>query len=146
MEFHELLENEKFKAAIGPKKLARYSGEDGQDLMLEDFENEATPVFVLEGEHKMGIWIQKWHGFFAWFDAECDTSGVVDSLENIIGEYLFEFESWGASDPVIGRFEGSDISLEDIKSFAANLIANEDEIKIDGKGYKKVGGKLVEVS
>jgi hypothetical protein len=145
MEFHELLENEKFKAAIGPEKLAQYLTEDGHDLMWEDFEREATPMFVLEGEHKMGIWIQKWHGFFAWFDAECDTSGAADSLENIIGEYLFEFESWGASNPVIRRFEGSDIYLEDIKSFAANLIATGDEIKIDGKDYTKVGSKLVEV-
>ena len=47
MEFHELLENEKFKAAIGPEKLAQYLTEEGHDLMWEDFEREATPMFVL---------------------------------------------------------------------------------------------------
>jgi hypothetical protein len=146
MEFHELLENEKFQAAIGAEKLALYLNEDGSSLMWEDFENEASPAFVLEGEHKMGIWIQKWHGFYIWSDAETSTDGAADSLENLIGEYLFELESWGASDPVIRRFEGSDISLQNLKSFASNLIANNDEIKIDGKDYQKIGGELVEVS
>lgn len=146
MEFHELIDNEKFKAVIGPEKLAQYLTEEGHDLMWEDFEREATPMFVLKGEHKMGIWIQKWHGFYVWSDAETSTDGAADSLENLIGEYLFEFESWGASDPVLSSLQGSDISLENLKSFAANLIANNDEIKIDGKDYKKVGGKLVEVS
>jgi hypothetical protein len=145
MEFHELLENEKFKAAIGPEKLALYSGEGGSSLMWDDFENESTPVFVLEGEHKMGIFIQKWHGFYIWSDAETSTDGAAESLENLIGDYLFEFESWGASDPVLRSLQGSDISLENLKSFAANLIANDDEIKINGKAYKKVGGELVEV-
>lgn len=146
MEFHELIDNEKFKAVIGPEKLAQYLTEEGHDLMWEDFEREATPMFVLKGEHKMGIWIQKWHGFYVWSDAETSTDGAADSLENLIGEYLFEFESWGASDPALSSLQGSDISLENLKSFTANLIANNDEIKIDGKDYKKVGGKLVEVS
>jgi hypothetical protein len=37
MEFHQLLENEKFKAAIGPEKIAIYLGEGGEELFSEEY-------------------------------------------------------------------------------------------------------------
>jgi len=147
MEFHELLENEKFKAAIGSEKLALYQSEDGGTSMWDDFEDESTPVFVLEAEHKMGIWIQKWHGFYIWTDAETSTEGAAESLEDLIGEYPFEFESWRASNLVLAsHFEATDISLQELKAFALKLISDGDQVEINDEEYQKVAGDLIEYS
>jgi hypothetical protein len=147
MEFHELLENEKFKAAIGPDKLTIYSGENGADVMWEDFDKESAPVFTLGSEHKLGFWIQKWHGFFIWSDAETTRNGVAESLENFIGEYPFELESWRGSAPILySDYVGADISLETVKAFAVLLISNEDKITINDEEFLKVGEKLISYS
>jgi hypothetical protein len=147
MEFHELLENEKFKAAIGTEKLALYSGECGSSLMWEDFEHESAPALILEAEHKMCICIQKWHGFYIWSDAETSTYGAAESLEDLIGEYPFEFESWRASNLVLAsHFEATDISLQELKAFALKLISDGDQVEINDEEYQKVAGDLIEYS
>jgi hypothetical protein len=146
MEFDDLLENEKFKASIGLEKHALYSGDDGQDLMWESFSQEWVPVLILKGEDSDFCFrIRKWHGFYFYDDENIE--GVADSIENIFNELELGSGSFQFRNPVLNtNFDSSDISLERLKTLANRLIDKGELIVIDGKDYKKVGGKIVEVS
>ena len=71
MEFQELLENKKFKAAIGPEKLAIYLGEGGEELFdeeyseaLEDPDNVVLEIYVGAPEDDYWMKVHEWNGVY----------------------------------------------------------------------------------
>lgn len=140
MEFHELLENEKFKAAIGPEKLAVYLGPDGTDVMWQDFERESENVLTLFAVHSSPIDFSRWYGFYVWQWSDTGESGVSDDLESFFGKY--PFENWSACE---GEIRSEKLPLEILKRIALSLLPNEeDEIQINASLFRRHGGELVE--
>jgi hypothetical protein len=142
MDFHELLQNVKFKAAVGPEKLALYSGPDGIHAMWEDFERESENVLTVFAAHASWIDFNRWHGFFVWQWTDTSEEGASDALENIFGSY--PFENWSACD---GEIRSEKLPLETLKKIALKLLPEEDDqIRINGSLVKRQGSELVEVT
>lgn len=95
MEFHELLENEKFKAAIGPEKLALYLGEGGEELFeedyseaLEDADNVVLEIFISAGDETGCLDIHKWGGFYISQFYATGTTFAPSLWKNTFGGFL----------------------------------------------------------
>ena len=142
MEFHELLENEKFKAAIGPEKLAIYSGENGADVMWEDFENNSQNVLIIKAVHSSGDFFRQWNGFFAWENPELGEIAAAEDIESFFGEYIDG--NWGSCET---ELHSTTLTLETLKRIALKLLPDHgDFIEINKKTSERHNGELVEVS
>lgn len=142
MEFHELLENEKFKAAIGPEKLASYLVPDGTDAMWEDFERESENVLTLFSVHSSPIDFSRWHGFYVWQWSDTGESSVSDDLVSFFGKY--PFENLSACE---ARLQSKELSNETLKRIALSLLPDEgDEIRINASLFRRDDGDLALVT
>lgn len=142
MEFHELVENETFRAAIGPEKLATYLGPDGIDAMWEDFYRESENVLTVFAAHASWIDFNRWHGFCVWDWTDTSDHGVSDDLESLFGVY--PLENWSACE---GEIRSEKLSFETLGKIALKLLPDEDdEIRINGSLFKRHAGELLEVS
>lgn len=171
MEFHELLENEKFKAAIGPEKLALYLSEGGEDLLNEEYsealENEENVVFeilISAGDEDGRLDIHKWGAHYISQYYATGEDICTDSLEEHIKKFLAVGHSleWR---PEYTDLKSDKLSLEELKAVGLILLSVESstaedgwvalpgtgqlfssQIAINGKTYERHNGELVEVS
>lgn len=142
MEFHELLENEKFKSAIGPEKFALYSGENGMDSMWEDFYNNSETVLVIEAVHSSGDFFRQWNGFFVWENPDLGEIAAAEDIESCFGEHIEG--NWSSCETAI---HSTTLTVETLKRLALNLLPDDgDFITINKKTYERHNGELVEVS
>ncbi len=171
MEFHELLENEKFKAAIGPDKLAIYHGEGGEELFeedyseaLEDADNVILEILISAGDEAGCLDIHKWGGCYISQYYATGEDIRTESLEEHIKKFL------GVGDalewrPDYTELKSDQLSLDELKALGLIFLSVESstaedgwcvhpdsgqqfssQITINGKDYKRHNGELVEVS
>ncbi len=171
MEFHELLENEKFKAAIGPDKLALYLGEGGEELFeedcsaaLDDGRNVVLEILISAGDEDGRLDIHKWGGHYISQYYATGEDICTDSLEDHIKKFLGVGESleWR---PENTELKSDKLSLEELKALGLIFLSVESstaedgwvalpgtgqlfssQITINGKTYERHNGELVEVS
>jgi hypothetical protein len=142
MEFHELLENEKFKAAIGPENLAIYLGENGTDSMWDDFNEKSETVLVIKAVHSSGDFFRHWNGFFVWENPELGEIVASEDIESFFGDYPFD-GNWGSCET---ELHSNTLALGTLKRIALKLVPDVgDLIEINGKTYERHNGDLVEV-
>jgi len=171
MEFHELLENEKFKASIGPEKFILYHGEGGEEMFeedcsdaLEDADNVVLEILISAGDDDGCLDIHEWGGcyisqFYATGENIC-----TESLEEHIRKFL------GVGDvlewrPEYAELKSTKLSLDELKALGLIFLSVESstaednlcalpqtgqpfssQITINGKTYERHNGELVEVS
>jgi hypothetical protein len=171
MEFHELLENEKFKAAIGPEKLALYSGEGGEDVFYEEYSdaldddgNVVLEILISAGDEDGYLDIHKWGGHYISQYYATGEDICTDSLEEHIKKFL------GVGDSLEWRPENTELksdklSLEELIALGLIFLSVESstaedgwvalpstgqlfpsQITINGKTYERHNGELVEVN
>ena len=172
MEFHELLENEKFKAAIGPDKLALYFGKGGEELFeedcseaLEESGNVFLEILISAGGDEDGcLDIHEWGGCYISQYYATGEDICTESLEEHIRRFL------GVGDALEWRPENTELksdklSLEELKAIGLIFLSVESstdedgwvalpwngqffssQITINGKTYERQNGELIEVS
>jgi hypothetical protein len=171
MEFHKLLENEKFKAAIGPEKLALYLGEGGEELFeqdysdaLEDADNLVLEILFSAGDEDGCLDIHNWGGFYISQYYATGEDIRTESLEEHIKEFLgvgdaFEWR------PEYTELKSTKLSLDELKALGLIFLSVESstaedgwcalphtgqqfssQITINGKTYERHNGELVEVN
>jgi hypothetical protein len=138
MEFHELLENEKFKAAIGPEKIALYLDKGGEELFeedyseaLEDADNLILEILMSHGDEADCLDIHEWGGcyisqFYATGENIC-----TESLEEHIRKFL------GVGDalewrPEYTELKSDQLSLDELKAFGLIFLPVESSTAEDG--------------
>lgn len=172
MEFHELLENEKFKAAIGPEKLALYLGEGGEKLFEEDYsaalddaDNVILEILISAGGDETGcLDIHKWGGFYISQYYATGEDICTESLEEHIRRFL---GVGGALEwrPEYTELKSTKLSLDELKALGLIFLSVESstakdglcalpytgqqfssQITINGKTYECYNCELVEVT
>jgi hypothetical protein len=170
MEFHELLENEKFKASIGPKKLALYLGEGGKELFSEEYSealnNEDNIVLQIseDADHDpLLLDIHYWNGVYI----SCDYISWESLTTQTIDEHLKSVLYYGFCNvwrPENTELKSDKLSLEELKALGLIFLSVESstaedgwvalpesgqlfssQITINGKTYERHNGELVEV-
>jgi hypothetical protein len=143
MKIEDLVKDERFRASVGPEKLAIYSAEvdgDGVNQMGEDLNSEFKTVLRLVEAEGETVNFQQWHGFYFWYSSDTGEDGVSDDIENFFGQYPFDC-AW--QEP---EFHSQVIPVEKLKSIALHITPNEgDTIKINGADYERRGEALVEL-
>jgi len=145
IDFQELLGKERFRASVGPEKLAIYSaeiaGEDGEQ-MVEDLDAESVEVLRLSwlGGCIDGGFVQllEWHGFYFTQNTDTGREGPFDSIEEaLVGEF----------DHYVPQPElDSDIlHLDQLKKIALAIVDpnGEESIKINRAEYELRDGELL---
>jgi len=172
MEFHELLENEKFKAAIGPDKLALYFGEGGEELFeedcseaLEELGNVILEILISAGGDEDGcLDIHEWGGCYISQYYATGEDICTESLEEHIRRFL------GVGDalewrPEYTELKSTNLRFAELKALGLIFLSVESstaedgwvalpgtgqlfssQITINGKTYERHNGELVEVS
>ena len=171
MEFHQLLENEKFKAAIGPEKLAIYLGEGGEELFSEEYSEALNDEYNIvmqiseQADHDPLILdIHYWNGvYIACQPLNCENYCTA-TLEELIQALLY-IGSWPEWRPENTELKSDKLSLEELKALGLIFLSVESstaedgwvalpgtgqlfssQITINGKNYERHNGELVEVS
>ncbi len=171
MEFHELLENEKFKAAIGPEKLAIYLGEGGKGLFdeeysdaLDDDENVVLSIYVGFEHDDYWMEVHHWNGvYIACQPMNCENYCTA-TLEELIQALLY-IGSWPEWRPENTELKSDPLSLDELKALGLIFLSVESstaedcwvalpgtgqlfssQITINGKTYERHNGELAEVS
>jgi hypothetical protein len=171
MEFHELLENEKFKAAIGPEKLAIYLGEGGEGLFdeeysdaLDDDENVVLSIYVGFEHDDYWMEVHHWNGVYI----ACQPLNCENYCTSTLEEHIKKFLAVGDSlewRPENTELKSDKLGLEELKALGLIFLSVESttaedgwvalpgtgqlfssHITINGKTYERHNGELVEVS
>ena len=172
MEFHELLENEKFQAAIGPEKLAIYLREGGEKLFHEEYsdaldDDGSVVLGIYVGAPEDDYWmdVHEWNGVYISCEPLHGESYCTSTLEELIQALLYigEWNSWRP--PESTELTSTHLSLEKLKAIGLIFLSVESstaedgwvalpgtgqlfssQITINGKTYERHNGELVEVS
>jgi len=170
MEFHELLENEKFKTSIGPEKLALYLGEGSKDLFSEEYSealNDKANIVLQISEDTdhdpLLLDIHYWNGIYISCDYRYWESLTTQTIKEHI-EALLHIESWPEWRPENTELKSDKLSLEELKALGLIFLSVESstaedgwvalpgtgqlfssQITINGKTYERHNGELVEV-
>lgn len=170
MEFHELLENDKFKAAIGPEKLAIYLREGGKELFQEEYSNalddDANVILeIYVGAPVDDYWVDvhAGNGIFISYSQACEDNCTTTLEEHI--QALLYIGSWPEWRPENTELKSDKLSLEELKAIGLIFLSVESstaedgwvalpwngqffssQITINGKTYERHNGELVEVS
>ena len=171
MEFHELLENEKFKAAIGPEKLALYLSEGGKDVFYEEYSdaldddgNVVLEIYVGFEHDDYWMEVHHWNGvYIACQPLNCENYCTA-TLEELVQELLYIGE-WNSWRPENTELKSDKLSLEELKVLGLIFLSVESstaedgwvalpwngqlfssQITINGKTYERHNGELVEVN
>jgi hypothetical protein len=171
MEFHELLENEKFKAAIGPEKLALYLGEGGEELFEEEYseaiegpENVVLEIYVGAPEDDYWMKVHEWNGVYISCEPLHGENYCAATLEELIQELLY-IGSWPEWRPENTELKSDQLSLDELKALGLIFLSVESstaedgwvalpgtgqlfssQITINKKTYERHNCELVEVS
>jgi len=171
MDIEEIIENENFKAAIGPDKLALYLGEGGEELFDEDYSaaldderNVVLDVLISAGEEDGCLDIHKWGGHYISQYYATGEDICTDLLEEHIKKFLAVGDSleWR---PEYTELKSTNLRLDELKAIGLNFLSVESstaedgwvalpstgqlfssQITINGKTYERHNGELVEVS
>jgi hypothetical protein len=171
MEFHQLLENEKFKAAIGPEKIAIYLGEGGEELFSEEYSEALNDESIIvlqiseQADHDPLILdIHYWNGVYISCNSISWESLTTLTIDDHVKKLLNndECNEWRPEDT---ELKSDKLSLEELKAIGLIFLSVESstaedgwvalpatgqlfssQITINGKTYERHNGELVEVS
>ena len=171
MEFHELLENDKFKTAIGPEKLAIYLGEGGKELFHEEYSDALDDdgnivLHINEDTDRDPLWldIHYWNAVYISSDYRSGESLTTQTIDEHIQALLY-IGSWPEWRPENTELKSDKLSLEELKAIGLIFLSVESstaedgwvalpwngqffssQITINGKTYERQNGELIEVS